>query len=161
MMQFDRFWLHTKCITHPFCILSIFHSYSIALGQQQLLKWADSWSFPLSLMNTAQHVFPHHLKGHCVLNPGGTIIPDRGLLSLGHRGRGNFRAESMLTDDPQSRESCKIQGHVGQLLLLLVVITLQCTSKKWRSPSNQLPEWVRQVQYLPTVFTFHCCDCTD
>lgn len=43
-------------------------------------------------MTMAQPTFPHHLKGHCVLNPRGTLITDRGLLSLGHRGRGNFWA---------------------------------------------------------------------
>lgn len=65
-------------------------------------------------MTMSQPMFPHLLKGHCVLNPRGTLIADRGLLSLGHRGRGNFWAvqcRSMLTDDskhtadPQSRES--------------------------------------------------------
>lgn len=99
---------------HPSCNVSLFHSYSVWLGQQQLLNWVDTSLFPLSQMTTAQPLFPHHLRGHCVLNPRGTIIPDRGLLSLGHRGRGNFRAESTLTDDsggttdPQSRESRKI-----------------------------------------------------
>lgn len=45
------------------------------------------------------------LRGHCVLNPRGTIIPDRRPLSLGNRGRGNRSCTPQSTSADDSEDT--------------------------------------------------------
>ena len=45
------------------------------------------------------------LRGHCVLNPRGTIIPDRRPLSLGNRGRGNGSCTQQSTSADDSEDT--------------------------------------------------------
>lgn len=104
--------------------MSLFHSYNIALlqpGPQLTLNWVVDFFPPFRRCLRPSPRFPNHLRGHCVLIPRGTIIPDSGALSLGHRRRGNSNCtessqlsalnksmstvDSGDTTDPQSKQN--------------------------------------------------------
>lgn len=168
-MQFDRFWLHTKFInTHPFCSLSIFHSYSIVVGQQQT-AWVGWYVIisPFTDEHDPARVSPSPQRTLCFksrrdYNPRqrAAIFRSQGkrkLLSWKHVNR--WQRGVQVTHSPE--KAAKFRGMLDNYYYYLLSSLCNAhPTKKWRSPSNQLPEWLRPVQHLQTVFTFHCCYCT-
>lgn len=82
---------------------SLFRWTHRAKQQQQLLTVLVWLYFPFHGWPGTGPCIP--LWGHCVLNPRGTIIPDRRPLSLGNRGRGNRSCTLQSTSADDSEDT--------------------------------------------------------